>query len=154
MPEKICSKCKKTLSFSEFYVRKTGKRINELYEKCKLCMKLRGRLYYHLNRERQLPLAIARKRRAFVFKTKYINEIKDRPCRDCGGRFPLCAMDFDHLDPKIKLASIAHMRIMNWCLEKIKQEIEKCDVVCSNCHRVRTYNRLHAEVAKLVTAGL
>lgn len=50
-------------------------------------------------------------------------------------------MDFDHKDKSLKLGNIAHMAVRNWSLEKIKQEINKCEVVCANCHRIRTYRR-------------
>ncbi len=154
MPEKICGKCKRNLPLFEFYQRKSGERATKYYEKCKECMKLRGRQYYHLNRDQQLPLAIARRQRSYAIKRKFIDEIKSQPCADCGKRFASCAMDFDHRDGQEKLANIAHMGVRNWSLEKIKSEIKKCDIVCANCHRVRTYNRRHAEVAKVVTAGL
>lgn len=49
-------------------------------------------------------------------------------------------MDFDHLKPKsFELAKAAsHYR----SLETIKKEIDKCEVVCANCHRIRTFNRM------------
>ena len=57
---------------------------------------------------------------------------------DCGVQYPPCAMDFDHVRG-VKIASISHMRNKNFPVEKIEAEIEKCDVVCANCHRVRTW---------------
>ena len=60
-------------------------------------------------------------------------------------------MDFDHKNGKIKVGNIASMTTRNLSLSRIKNEIEKCDIVCANCHRIRTYKR-QAEVAKVVTA--
>lgn len=62
---------------------------------------------------------------------------KDRPCMDCGNRFPSCCMDFDHVRGK-KTMNIGHDA---WSrgLKAVLAEIEKCDVVCSNCHRIRTF---------------
>lgn len=61
---------------------------------------------------------------------------KNRPCTDCGGTFPLVCMDFDHRDPSTKLFTIAAG--LQRSHASLLAEIAKCDVVCSNCHRVRT----------------
>ncbi len=67
---------------------------------------------------------------------KYINAIKDVPCVDCGKQYPACAMDFDHVRGE-KVSGISQMQ--NWPHFKLKEEIAKCEVVCSNCHRIRTH---------------
>jgi hypothetical protein len=59
---KRCSGCQIDKDLSEFYKRKIGPRAGRNYEKCKECMKIRGRNYYHKNRDRQLALALIRKR--------------------------------------------------------------------------------------------
>lgn len=48
-------------------------------------------------------------------------------------------MDFDHLDDKEFEISKAISRNIN--LQRILAEIEKCDLICANCHRARTYLR-------------
>ncbi len=67
-----------------------------------------------------------------------VDEIKAKPCMDCGGLFPSVCMDFDHRDPTTKTATIAKL-IGNGSKKKLLEEIEKCDLVCSNCHRIRTF---------------
>jgi len=104
-------------------------------------MRSGGKNYYHLHRDRQLPLAIARRHKSFSIKSEYIGKLKDVPCMDCGVRYPLFVMDFDHREKKDKIENIARMRIRNWSMVKIKLEIEKCDIVCANCHRIRTYGK-------------
>lgn len=69
-----------------------------------------------------------------------IAEEKNKPCMDCGNIFPPCAMDFDHVKGK-KTYSIATLASSSKSWELIYKEIQKCELVCSNCHRVRTYNR-------------
>ena len=61
-------------------------------------------------------------------------------CQDCGYNAHFYALELDHRDPKDKIANVCHMikRTHSWY--KIKEEIRKCDVVCANCHRIRTYN--------------
>ncbi|OGM63491.1 hypothetical protein A3A52_05085 [Candidatus Woesebacteria bacterium RIFCSPLOWO2_01_FULL_39_14] len=136
---KICSKCKKKKVLFQFYKRKTGLRAGKYYEKCKSCMKVRGRKYYTENRDRQLPLANIRRRRYYREKRDFIINAKNRPCADCGNKLPSYVMDFDHRDGGDKIVDIARAVTANWSLNKIKAEIEKCDIVCANCHRMRTY---------------
>lgn len=61
-------------------------------------------------------------------------------CADCGYRDHTAALDFDHLEGTTKLANVSRLiRLRSWPV--VLEEIAKCDVVCSNCHRIRTYNR-------------
>lgn len=69
-----------------------------------------------------------------------INELKDVPCADYGGRFDSVVMDFDHVRGK-KLFNIAVAVGTQKGRLKILAEIEKCEVVCANCHRLRTKER-------------
>ncbi len=147
---KFCPKCLVKKRLTEFYKRKRGPRAGEYYEKCKDCMKARGRNYYHLNRERQLKLALTRRHKYREDCKEFLRKLKNRPCQDCGKRYPTCVMDFDHRAGEIKLREVATMVARGWSLKKIIKEIKKCDIVCANCHRLRT----HAGIAKVVTAGL
>jgi hypothetical protein len=67
-------------------------------------------------------------------KVEKMRQLKsDRGCKECGERHPAC-LEFHHRDPEHKkflIASVA-FRLSD---EKMKAEIEKCDVLCSNCHR-------------------
>jgi hypothetical protein len=70
----------------------------------------------------------------------YQRDLKERtPCADCGRHFHFAAMDFDHIDGT-KVAGIATLAIAG-SFQKMLREIEKCEVVCSNCHRIRTFVR-------------
>lgn len=66
-----------------------------------------------------------------------IREAKNVPCTDCGGGYPSYVMDLDHLDPSLKLGSVGEMARRG--LHKTREEIAKCEAVCANCHRERTY---------------
>ena len=71
---------------------------------------------------------------------EYVNHLKIVPCKDCNGLFRPVVMDFDHLDPTIKFMNIGRLvKYGSW--DKLYKEIAKCEVVCSNCHRIRTENR-------------
>lgn len=64
----------------------------------------------------------------------------ERGCYDCGGRFPSEALDWDHLPGSEKLFSIGS-QAQNHTFDAVIDEIAKCQVVCANCHRIRTTNR-------------
>lgn len=68
-------------------------------------------------------------------------EIKSGPCHDCGNKFPTCCMDFDHRSGETKSYNVGNMFAHHYARELIETEIAKCDLVCANCHRVRTRNR-------------
>jgi len=62
----------------------------------------------------------------------------NKGCADCGiNDYRL--LDFDHLANK--KYTISHMVSGNYSLETVLNEVSKCEVVCSNCHRIRTVTR-------------
>lgn len=75
------------------------------------------------------------------------------PCMDCGEYYPPFVMDFDHL--RNKTINIADAAVRWTDAKRLLEEIAKCDCVCANCHRVRTYIRrkrmteANAEVKKM-----
>jgi hypothetical protein len=80
------------------------------------------------------------KRRRWRAHARLLNELREVPCADCGGRFPPCAMDFDHRDPRTKRAAVTRM-VGRAGVQRILDEKSKCDIVCANCHRLRTFQR-------------
>lgn len=72
-----------------------------------------------------------------------LDRLRSVPCVDCGGSFPSCAMDFDHRDPAAKKYVVRRMRTRT-TVEVILAEVAKCDIVCANCHRLRTFRRREA----------
>lgn len=67
-----------------------------------------------------------------------VNAFKDRPCADCGGQWPPAIMHCDHRDPSQKLFTVGN-RLASRTEAAVRAELEKCDVVCSNCHGLRHY---------------
>ena len=68
-----------------------------------------------------------------------VREMKSHPCTDCGQTYPYYVMDFDHRDPSKKTINPSDAVRNGWALERLQAEFAKCDLVCSNCHRERTY---------------
>lgn len=60
---------------------------------------------------------------------------------DCGDIFPYFIMDFDHREGTRKKFNISMVSQFSTKKELLK-EIKKCDLVCSNCHRIRTWMRI------------
>lgn len=73
--------------------------------------------------------------------TKYIQEYKQsKVCTDCKENYPYWMMDLDHIDGKD--FNLAAYKTKTSSIEVVMLEIEKCEVVCANCHRNRTHLRM------------
>lgn len=83
----------------------------------------------------------AQRQKAWEMRRDYINEKKKAPCADCGQTFHPEAMDFDHRPEEKKLANLSVLLNKSVIIEVIQAEIDKCDLVCACCHRVRTHKR-------------
>ena len=73
-------------------------------------------------------------------RLQIIRDAKSKKCADCKKRHPYWRMQFDHLPGSKKVAPISMMRYAS--LVKLMAEIEKCEVVCANCHADRTHARV------------
>lgn len=98
------------------------------------CCKSARRAY--LQSDEQKARRTARDRSARASYRAWLDEIKNRPCADCGLEYPSVVMDFDHRDPKAKRFNISDATYRPRAI--VLLEIEKCDIVCANCHRLRT----------------
>ena len=88
--------------------------------------------YSDKNRCRKCLVEAVQKRRDVV-KVKAVN-YKGGKCSICGYNKYLGALEFHHLNPEAKDFSISQKaNTRSW--EKVKEEINKCILVCSNCHR-------------------
>ena len=68
---------------------------------------------------------------------------KEKSCVDCGESNPI-VLDFDHVRGK-KVGNVSDLARQAYGMKTLKTEIEKCEVRCSNCHRIVTYNRRENE---------
>lgn len=55
-------------------------------------------------------------------------------CTECGENHPAC-LDFHHVDPSTKDKAVSHMLAKKYSKKRILSEVEKCIVLCANCHR-------------------
>lgn len=65
-------------------------------------------------------------------------EYKGGVCVDCGESFHHAAMEFHHCDPTQKDFMISQSFRMKWA--DVKKELDKCSLLCANCHRIRHYD--------------
>lgn len=96
----------------------------------------RQRSYRSKPETRAKDLAYATNRQAQ--RQQLLNQLKDVPCKDCGQRFPPYCMDFDHVRGE-KFKDLSDIK--SHALQVIMDEVAKCEIVCANCHRIRTYTR-------------
>ncbi len=97
------------------------------------------RQWYKENSQKVIAEVVARKKRL----REQVKEYKlEKGCTDCGYREHYAALDFDHIgDDKFK--GVSRMVDAGYSWKRIKQEIDKCEVVCANCHRIRTTDRMN-----------
>jgi hypothetical protein len=94
------------------------------------------RAWYQRHREKRLAKVYERK--AAIHE--YIQGIKNQLyCADCGERHP-AALQFHHLNSEDKTFSIGKAVNRGFSLDRIKKEMQKCVVLCANCHAIRHYN--------------
>jgi hypothetical protein len=130
---KKCSKCGQVKPLEDF-AKHAGKH-DGLQSWCRECKKSRDAEYYQENKDKYLQY----NRDQYARYRKKLNELKSLPCADCGGTFPPYVMDFDHLEDAIKKFNVGVTKKYNW--EETLREIAKCELVCANCHRIRTHER-------------
>lgn len=79
-------------------------------------------------------------------RNEIIDQCKNIACMDCGVRYDPWVMQFDHRDPSKKEMTIGSSRMR--ALPKVLKEIQKCDVVCANCHSQRTHRQQIAHLTR------
>lgn len=130
---KKCSVCDITKPLQEFV--KNRAKPDGYQTECKSCRKIRMAEYYRKNREIYLERAKAQR----LVGRGIVRNAKSVPCVDCGVQYPFYVMDFDHRDASRKSGNVSEM--IKSGVPSLLAEIEKCDVVCANCHRERTHQR-------------
>lgn len=143
---KRCPRCELWKRFDQFAWRRKAAGIRQVY--CRSCMAAYNRVHYRANK--QLYIDRARRRTAAIVHERaalLVEFFRTHPCLDCGETDPL-VLEFDHIGEKAFSISQG-LRDRGW--QRILEEIEKCEVVCANCHRRRTASR--AGFARWLAAG-
>lgn len=128
-----CSRCGEEKPLSEYNKKSRGR----LQPLCKTCNSAYLKRHYEENREYYLAKSryykILGKRQRFAWLIEYF---ETHPCSDCGESDPV-VLTFDHVRG-VKSNTVANLLGQGFSLNMIQSEIEKCEVVCANCHWRRT----------------
>lgn len=140
-----CSKCHLEKTEAEFSRRGKGFKTY-----CKVCQAAKAKEYYEANKPKRLQQIAANVKRFRANLKAEIDEVKaSTPCTDCGRCYPPYVMEYDHLPGFEKVNNVSTLiGQTNIKKSRIYDEIGKCELVCANCHRVRTHNRRIAQLAE------
>lgn len=124
MTQRICVSCRNSYPIEKFKLRSgKGRQSGQRQTHCQRCFYVK---YIRPNIDR---------------KTAVLQQYKvDQGCADCGYNTHPAALHFDHLPGVKKLFNVME-RIGSYSMERLWAEIAKCEVVCANCHAVRTAER-------------
>lgn len=127
-----CIECLQEKDPEEF--RWLNKNLDRKIARCKTCDAL-YRADVYVDKKESF---IASNKRQYKKLRDLLNSLKEgKPCADCGKSFPNEAMDFDHRDPSTKIEKVSAM-VYKGSVPLLLSEVEKCDLVCAVCHRIRT----------------
>lgn len=131
---KTCPSCKEEKSIADFSA--DSNRKDYLAPYCKACSSKKAKKSKDLTveerqKKKERRAALIDRNRDYIF-----GYLSTHPCVDCG-EARIMALEFDHVRG-IKRGNITTMMNSAWSLKNVQEEIEKCDVRCANCHRIKT----------------
>ena len=137
---KTCIECKIEKDIEQFPWR--NKKKNMRVGRCNVCHNKWYREYFSKpdNRKKQIKRVEHINKRQIEEARKYVLDFLNRnPCVDCGEKNPI-VLEFDHRKgvEKVFIISSALSTKSYITLDLVKTEIEKCDIRCANCHRIKT----------------
>ena len=129
MTKKTCTQCDNTKPITAFNKSGKSKHKHGVQAWCRDCQKA------HYRKTRIQHMANV-KRRQRMLQKRVTQYKKAQICGRCGFS-DWRALDFHHRDPQNKKANLAHIGLhKGWAWERIVEEIEKCEIICANCHRI------------------
>ena len=103
---------------------------------CKICYEKYYGSIEDREKKRKEANGILHARRVEKCREYVRQHLQNNPCMDCGNH-DWEVLEFDHIDPKCKNENISQI-MRRGSLSVLEQEMEKCEVVCANCHKKRT----------------
>lgn len=133
MITKQCSTCKENKPLSEYHTNKC--KPDGLHNYCKVCWKSYRRKHYLENKQKYIDKS---KRWRHERRDSLAALKKTLSCAHCEENHP-AVLEFHHEDPKKKEGSISKLAL-EWADERLRKELDKCTVLCANCHRKLHYS--------------
>lgn len=137
MKTKVCCACHDDKELDQFDFRYKNKGIRQRI--CKECKKKARKRSYEKHKSHVINKNIANKAKNVAWFNEYKKTLK---CARCPEDHPAC-LEFHHLDPSVKEKSVSKMASSTYSRAKIMKEINKCIVLCSNCHRKLHFDEQH-----------
>lgn len=134
---KRCSRCKTEKPLSDFGTNKSKK--DRLQTSCKDCRKIYNHNYYMSSPEQNTNRQASNLRNKQRNRDYVYNYLLEHPCVDCK-ESDIVVLEFDHVRDT-KIDNISSMISFPCNLEKIQEEIDKCEIRCANCHKRKTAER-------------
>lgn len=132
---KECIQCVTIKPLGEFSRSKNQK--DGLHPYCKTCASIRWTRWRLKN---TVKLAQDRRLQKESLYNWYLS-LKSGPCTDCNKILIPEVMEWDHLPEYTKSIMLSEAVKRRWARTSILKEIAKCELVCPNCHRYRTWSR-------------
>lgn len=130
METKICTKCGRELSLDNF--RWKNKSQGKKHSQCKECQSKQEHQHYLESETRRNAVKTLAQQQKQA-NLEYVEFRKECGCAKCGEKRKF-ALDFHHRNPNEKVNEISHM-IKSSSIQQLEKEIDKCEVLCSICHR-------------------
>ena len=141
---KHCNKCNTTKEDGEF--NKKARNYDKLQSVCRDCNSKISKAWYDKNKRQKIFATRTRKQETALWLREFKSNLC---CIRCGESRPAC-LDFHHKNPKEKDKPVSQMVNAGMSRAKMIQEIEKCDVLCANCHRVLHDEEKHGVIGVMV----
>jgi hypothetical protein len=131
---KTCHLCKEQKDLSNF--NKNNGRKDGYASTCRLCMKTYRKTYYEANKTEVIKKNTSRNK---ATKAKFMEYKSTLSCEECGFSHP-AALDFHHREGVEKIDHVGRMVGSTRSKTVIETEINKCIILCANCHRIHHFN--------------
>lgn len=126
----ICTKCNNDLPKESF-------NLNTRCLWCKICRSRYDKQYYKDRKDKLYTQKVNR-----IYNIREIVSKLKAQCSKCKENHPGCLV-FHHIDKSQKEFTISDATKNGWSLKRILKEIEKCDILCANCHSILHWEEKH-----------
>ena len=141
---KTCTKCFQEKSIEDFGWK--SRLLNRRHAVCKPCTAKRSNNWYYQNKDAHIENVMLHKRESRVLARQYVwDYLLAHPCVECGESDPV-VLEFDHIRGKV--ADVSRLVANGATVQRIQKEIDRCQILCSNCHRRDYSPRLKAGASR------